>query len=85
MHSNKKVELGQFLTPMPVAQLMASMIRGSTSATHILDPGAGVGTLFAACVAELSQRRIPPQVITVTAYEIDEALIDYLQYTLDLC
>ncbi len=85
MHSEKKVKLGQFLTPMPVAQLMASMVHGTTPAIHILDAGAGVGTLFAACVAELCQRSSPPQVITVTAYEIDESLVEYLHYTMDLC
>jgi hypothetical protein len=69
MSADKKIELGQFLTPMPVAQLMASMVRGSTPTTHILDPGAGVGTLFTACVAELCQRPSHPQVITVTASE----------------
>src|SRR5207248_1363486 len=73
MRSDKKVELGQFLTPMPVARLMASMVRGSTPATHILDAGAGTGTLFAACVAELCQRPDLPRVITITAYEIDES------------
>jgi adenine-specific DNA-methyltransferase len=85
MRSDKKVELGQFLTSMPVAQFMASMVLASTPAIHILDAGAGVGTLFAALVAELCQRPIRPQVVTVTAYEIDESLVEYLHYTMDLC
>lgn len=82
MLTDKKVALGQFLTPLPVARFMASMVQGSMPTTHILDAGAGVGTLFAACVAELCQRSTPPEMITVTAYEIDESLIKYLHHTI---
>ena len=82
---NRQTELGQFLTPAPVARLMVSMLECPFSAIHILDAGAGIGSLFAACVANLCGREIHPQKIRVTAYEIDETLIDYLHDTLLLC
>src|SRR5947208_14537789 len=74
----RKKELGQFLTPAPVAQLMASMVKVTTPVVSILDPGAGVGSLFAAVVAELCGRPAKPQAIHVTAYEIDNTLGEYL-------
>ncbi len=81
----QKTELGQFLTPMPVARLMASMLTCQEPAVSLLDPCAGVGSLFAASVAELCQRPHPPQEIHVTAYEIDPLLATYLPATLKLC
>lgn len=78
-------ELGQFLTPQPVAQMMASMFVSEEPIISILDAGAGVGTLFAACVAEFSSRRQPPKEIKLVAYEIDPLLVDYLKDTLTLC
>lgn len=81
----RKAEMGQFLTPSPVAHLMASMMKYNNSEVYILDPGAGVGSLFAACVAELCRRHPRPELISVTAYEIDEKLAEYLPDTMQLC
>jgi adenine-specific DNA-methyltransferase len=81
----RQAELGQFLTPAPVARLLVSMIKCQSPTIHILDAGAGVGSLFAACVANLCSRDTPPEQISVTAYEIDETLIDYLHETIRLC
>lgn len=81
----RKAEMGQFLTPSPVAHLMASMMKYSNSEVYILDPGAGVGSLFSACVAELCRRHPRPKLISVTAYEIDEKLSEYLPDTMQLC
>ena len=39
----RRVELGQFLTPSPVASLMASMFAAERPTVRILDAGAGVG------------------------------------------
>lgn len=83
--TRQKVELGQFLTPMPVAQLMASMLECADPVISLLDPCAGVGSLFAACVAELCQRPEPPREISVTAYEIDPLFAAYIPETLRLC
>ena len=77
--------MGQFLTPLPIAQFLASLLECHTPAVHILDAGAGVGSLFAACVAQLCHRERKPTSIQVTAYEIDKSLADYLSETLLLC
>jgi adenine-specific DNA-methyltransferase len=81
----RKAKMGQFMTPAPVAHFMASMLECAGPEIHILDPGAGVGSLFAAAVAHLCRRSAPPQRITVTAYELDELFADYLADTLALC
>ncbi|HEX6777399.1 MAG TPA: BsuBI/PstI family type II restriction endonuclease [Ktedonobacterales bacterium] len=78
-------DFGQFFTPAPVAELMASMLECPGPAVHILDAGAGVGSLFAACVATLCSRPHPPQHVSVTAYELDAGLMDYLKDNLQFC
>lgn len=43
---DRKAELGQFFTPAPIAQFMASMFEErELMQTHLLDPGAGLGAL----------------------------------------
>lgn len=81
----RQAEMGQFLTPAPVAQLMASMFRCGASSLRLLDAGAGVGSLTAAWVAEICGRRTRPQSISVTAYEVDPTLGEYLASTLEMC
>jgi adenine-specific DNA-methyltransferase len=85
LEQGKRGEMGQFLTPAPVARLMASMLECPTSKVSILDAGAGIGSLFSACIAELLQRDERPEEIHVTAYEIDPILVGYLKSTLELC
>jgi adenine-specific DNA-methyltransferase len=81
----RKETLGQFLTPTPVARLMAAMLECRQSHVHILDAGAGVGSLLAACVSELCHRQARPATLSVVAYEIDPILGEYLPDTLNLC
>ncbi len=81
----KRASLGQFLTPSPVARLMASMFDAVAERVALLDAGAGSGSLAAAAVLELVNRQRPPREIAVTAYEIDDALLDSLQRTMSLC
>lgn len=76
---------GQFLTPLPVARLMASFFAELPESVRLLDPGAGAGSLTAAFVDEALSRRPLPRSINVTAYETDTGLLDYLMRTLDLC
>jgi adenine-specific DNA-methyltransferase len=78
-------ELGQFLTPAPVAKFMADMFHARRPRLRVLDPGAGVGSLSAAFVAEMCARSAPPEVIELTAYELDPALESRLRTNLDLC
>ncbi|MCP5515820.1 MAG: Eco57I restriction-modification methylase domain-containing protein [Verrucomicrobiales bacterium] len=55
------------------------------STLHILDPGAGAGSLCATLVLMLCKRAGRPASIRVTAYEIDPVLIGYLRQALDRC
>jgi len=85
LDSQQRALRGQYLTPISVATFMSRMVECRKSIVRILDPGAGIGTLSAAVVAEMCRRPVPPEVIHVTAYEIDAGLIGYLRVTLDLC
>jgi adenine-specific DNA-methyltransferase len=85
LDAGRKALLGQFFTAGPIARLMCSMLVCPGPTVRLLDAGAGVGTLFAAVVAELCDRPLRPRRIRVTAYELDGALIPYLLNTLDEC
>jgi len=80
-----RAQMGQFLTPTPIATFMAEMFRCRKAEVHILDPGAGAGSLCAALVVSLCQRPTRPTNIAVTTYEIDPLLVGYLRRTLDQC
>ena len=81
----RRVLMGQFMTPASVAAFMAGMFESLKDVIHVLDPGAGVGSLSAAFVASMCQRPRRPDAIALTAYEIDPMLIGHLRATLDLC
>lgn len=82
MNAETKSRLGQFLTPSSIATFMASLFRDTgRQAIHLLDAGAGVGSLTTAFLNELRSRNAKPD-ITVTAYEIDESLSDHLSQVL---
>ena len=81
----RQAELGQFLTPAPVARLMASMFQATGPVFRFVDAGAGVGSLSAALIAELCSRPSRPERIEVTAFELDPQMVDYLRETLALC
>ncbi len=85
LDSRRRALMGQFLTPVSVAKFMAQMIECEKPVIRLLDPGAGVGSLFAAFVATMCQRSTRPDAILLTAYEIDPVLIECLQSTVVLC
>ena len=78
-------QIGQFLTPASIADFMSSLFEAATKEVRILDPGAGAGVLFAACVNKLLSQKKPPLSIEVVAYETDKAILSHLQETMDLC
>src|SRR5260370_40724079 len=78
LSGRRKAALGQFLTPAPVARSMAAMLNSQQPDVSILDAGAGVGSLFAAAVAELCRRESRPRAIHVTAHEIDPPPARYI-------
>ena len=82
---DKQHELGQFLTPNPVAEFMASLFEIHRSEVHLLDAGAGAGALSAALVGRLCHEPRKPNRISITAYEIDAAQIEPLHARLDGC
>jgi adenine-specific DNA-methyltransferase len=82
----RRATLGQFLTPLPIARLMASMLQLGGPEVRLLDPGAGVGVLTAACVERLLKPDADrPKVLRVTACEIDPAMSEGLRLTLKHC
>lgn len=85
LEANRRSDLGQFMTPLATARLMASLFRADVRDVHLLDAGAGVGSLTAAFVSEISGREKKPRTIHATAYEIDDHLAEYLADTLRQC
>lgn len=78
-------QLGQFLTPPHVADLMAGMFRCNACSIRLLDAGAGMGMLSAAFVRRQLMRPSPPSHIEICAYELDEALIVGIEKTFEAC
>lgn len=64
---------------------MASMSTLSRKRVHLLDAGAGVGSLTAAWIAEICSRSARPKEVVLTAYELDEILLPALRKTLTAC
>ncbi len=82
---DRRQELGQFLTPRPVADFMASLFEAGRQDWDLLDAGAGDGALTAALVRRLCASRHKPGRISVTAFELDKALIEPLHARLHGC
>jgi adenine-specific DNA-methyltransferase len=80
-----KSDLGQFLTPQPIADFMASLFQIQPGDVRLLDAGAGAGALTAAVVHRLCADRPRPKRVSVTAYELDRRLIPELRKTLARC
>ena len=85
----KRSDLGQFMTPTPIARFMASLFSDLTGDIRLLDPGAGVGSLTAAIVERVITDTKKPRSVALVAYEVEPVLTDYLRTTLneavDLC
>jgi len=85
LHTDSRRNLGQFFTPRPVAERIASEPRlPECGCVRILDPGAGTGSLTAALIARILKER-PQLKVKVTAIEIDQSLLASLQQTLKDC
>jgi len=81
----QRAELGQFMTPAPVAAFMANLLRAEGDAVRLLDAGAGVGSLTAAAVDALLSRPRAPSSIRLETWEIDATLRPHLVDTLHAC
>ena len=81
-----KSAYGQFMTPRPLAQFMASLFGDQEiAAVRLLDAGAGVGSLSAAFVEEFCLRKSRTPSIAATAYELDPVMAAALQATFADC
>jgi len=86
LKKEQRSAMGQFLTPSPVARLMASMFRfKGQEHVRLLDPGAGAGMLAAATVEAACGQEHRPKAIHVTAFEVDPTLTKQLEITLTEC
>ena len=64
-------ELGQFFTPAPVADFMASLFGTFPNTVRLLDAGAGAGALTTALVSRVCKTQSNVRAIAATLYEID--------------
>lgn len=82
---SRQEELGQFLTPAPVAEFMASMFGKMPPAVRLLDAGAGAGALTTAFVKRCCASKDAPRVIEATLYELDFNILDVLSTRMEEC
>jgi len=83
----ERAQLGQFLTPLEVAQQVAALFQPLQSRlrVRVLDPGAGIGSLTVAFVNWLVQQKYRPESVEIVAVELDDGLIPLLTETLKSC
>lgn len=79
--SHKK-RLGQYFTPVEVADFMARLVQCDGDEVRILDPGAGSGVLACAIAEAIAGRAQPPQRLLIDAYECDRELLPILDRSL---
>lgn len=80
----RRGELGQFFTPAPIANLLASMFHPAEGTLRLLDAGAGVGSLTAALVARTGLEQWPAS-LNAHVVEVDQDLLPLLEETLREC
>ena len=85
LNLKQRSDLGQFLTPAPVARLMAGQFSSLSGHISLLDPGAGVGSLTAAFVERLLANPNEVKSCFITAYEVESAFLSSLKQCLIEC
>jgi tRNA1(Val) A37 N6-methylase TrmN6 len=81
--AKRKSQLGQYLTPAKTAQFMAGLFAPSISEEcHLLDPGAGIGSLASAFLERCIVGDLNFKTIKIEAFEIDDLLYKELEKTL---
>ncbi len=85
LDESRRSEMGQFMTPAPIANFMASLFRPTTRDVRLLDAGAGVGSLAAAYVAAACCWKRKPKSIKATCYEVDPIMLAHLRKTMRAC
>lgn len=74
---NRRADLGQFMTPAPIARFMASLFQRWPSQISLLEPGAGIGSLALTFGRRFFERQ-PGGSLKITAYEIEPLLAEHL-------
>lgn len=89
-NNDHKKDLGQFFTPLSIAQFMANFGASENGFIKILDPGCGIGILSIALIEELISRDKRLKSIELVAFETDsiilpltDAALQYLRDWLD--
>lgn len=78
--NESKILNGQYLTPTSISKFMADMFsKLDMCDIHLLDPGAGAGSLLAAFCERITNERNTNNSLSITAYEIDQYLITELK------
>ncbi len=77
--------LGQFFTPVPTAEFMASLFDPLPEDMRLLDAGAGEGALSLAAVREICSSHPQVRTLSLVVYEVDPAVLPMLQDSLDSC
>ncbi len=89
LNGNAKTDrknLGQYFTPIEVAQQMLQSVDSLPDNVRVLDPGAGAGILSAAVfIRILSSRRAEKRDIEFVTYEVDANVLPFLRKTLEMC
>ena len=85
LNLEQRSQLGQFLTPAPIARFMAKQFSNLSGDVSLLDPGAGVGTLTAAFVERLLANPHQVNSCHITAYEVESHFILPLRQCLTEC
>lgn len=85
LNLQQRGELGQFLTPAPIARFMAGQFSNLSGHISLLDPGAGVGALTAAFVERLLANPGKIESCCITAYEVEAAFLPPLKANLTAC
>lgn len=79
-----KSSLGQYFTPRSVCLFMASLFKDISGKVKLLDPGCGPGSLTASFIDEALKRKQVTS-ITLTTYDVDPLIENYIKDTLELC
>lgn len=80
--ARKKSQFGQFLTPAKTAAFMASLFPAAKGNCHLLDAGAGIGSLSAAFLERWISGDFHFHRMALDVFEIDDSLHPYLTQTL---
>lgn len=81
--AEKKSQLGQFFTPEKIAAFMANLFPDSTGRCHLLDAGAGIGSLSIAFLERWRAGGFHFDSVDLDAFEIDQTLHPYISQALE--